>query len=69
MRFFTPVEMSLMFARMEKTEWNIMMWTVTVFGFRTLLRMCNLVPTPGAPDSSSHVLSRGDIELIFLYVW
>lgn len=46
--------------RLPLNELNLTYWTVIVFGFRTLLRKCNIVPDNAR--YSEHVILRSDID-------
>lgn len=46
--------------RLPITANNLDMWMIVVFGFRTLLRKCNIVPDKNSGDE--HVIRRSDIR-------
>lgn len=45
--------------KLPESEYNLTMWTAIVFGFRTLLRKCNILPD--GPEGGEHVLMRSDL--------
>lgn len=50
-------QLRAMYVTVPMTEFDQTRWTAILFSFRTLLRKCNIVPTPG----SMHTLTRKDI--------
>lgn len=44
---------------LPETEYNMTMWAAVIFGFRTLLRKCNIVPD--GTLIGEHVISRSDL--------